>query len=332
MSESKELLVCSQCNKYMYDGTIVQINEKHYHTDCVRCVVCQENITGSCHRKDNELYCRTDFLRLHGTNCLSCDEIIGPSEAVHEINGRVYHTSCFTCIECTRQLNTGDFVYLKDDGKLLCSNDYQVTIATDNTHQETDSESDESGSDDTDVHPHTTLNDLRQRALEETYSDNKRPSKKTRRQLSKNLNLTERTVQMWFHNRRVKDKCIHTPNSSSPPKKRHTVEYFGTTKPRKAVKSWSGDKPKIQKSCFENKTSRVSNQTSCTNNSDSMPTNFQPYFPLDYLLPDEIAPNVNLSSADICNGEVIPGKHNTSNYYSMRQTPLPECLSQWLTA
>ena len=55
--------VCTGCNKEIYDGTLFQANGKYWHNTCIKCVVCRKHITGCCHMKDNELYCRADFTR-----------------------------------------------------------------------------------------------------------------------------------------------------------------------------------------------------------------------------------------------------------------------------
>lgn len=203
-----------------------------------------------------------------------------------------------------------------------------ILYLVENSLTETDSESDESGSDDTDVRHQMAVNDTQLRMLSDAYSENNRPSKRIRKQLSKDSNLSDRTIQMWFHNRRAKDKSIIKKSCSSNQKQRFTVEHRPANHPE--GQQWSDDKvgPQRGHNRYTKENPPFRNETAIFNQ-DTLSTTFQLYCPLDYLLPNEMPPNVDLSSADICNGEVIPGKHNTANYH-LRQT-IPECLSQWLS-
>lgn len=45
---------------------------------------------------------------------------------VNRVHDNVYHLQCFSCIICTKQLNTGDEFYLMEDRKLVCKTDYDT--------------------------------------------------------------------------------------------------------------------------------------------------------------------------------------------------------------
>ena len=68
----------------------------------------------------NSLY---PHCRLFGAKCCACLGVIAPTEP-HFVNGYVYHSACFTCAVCRRNLNAGDFFYMRHDMKLVCKVDY----------------------------------------------------------------------------------------------------------------------------------------------------------------------------------------------------------------
>lgn len=180
---------------------------------------------------------------------------------------------------------------------------------------DTDSGSDESGSDDTDSRERTSFNDNQLRLLTETYQSNKRPSRSLRKKMSAESGLSVRTIQIWFQNRRAKDRnqngeintrCFSTNNIIN-----------GEIQNKRQMNR--------QNHIFRQSTPQYDFQTSFEN--------YQLYCPLDFLVPNEMPPNVDLSSADICNGEVVTGKRSVGNFNVVQQTNsfLPDGSYQWLT-
>lgn len=37
---------------------------------------------------------------------------------------KVFHLNCFTCMVCRKQLSTGEELYVLDDNKFICKEDY----------------------------------------------------------------------------------------------------------------------------------------------------------------------------------------------------------------
>jgi hypothetical protein len=68
----------------------------------------------------NEFVC----CRRYGTKCGGCGQGISPSDLVRKARDKVFHLNCFTCLVCRKQLSTGEELYVLDDNKFICKNDY----------------------------------------------------------------------------------------------------------------------------------------------------------------------------------------------------------------
>lgn len=62
--------------------------------------------------------------RRFGTKCGGCGQGISPNDLVRRARGAVYHVKCFTCVVCQRLLDTGDQLYILDEERLICRDDY----------------------------------------------------------------------------------------------------------------------------------------------------------------------------------------------------------------
>lgn len=64
------------------------------------------------------------FFRRFGTKCGGCGQGLSPTDLVRKARDKVYHLRCFTCTLCRRQLSTGEELYLLDDARFLCKEDF----------------------------------------------------------------------------------------------------------------------------------------------------------------------------------------------------------------
>ena len=177
------------------------------------------------------------------------------------------------------------------------------------------SETDESGSDDAD--PRMRICDLQLRTLLDAYAKNRRPTKNTRQQLSEITGLKSRTIQIWFQSKRSKDKEIAKRNLRN--KKMMSEDCIDNISTQKysnfqceSLQSSTGLRPENKHE--DNDFQQDQHIVSTTGNISCINFDFyQLYCPLDYLVPNEMPPNVDLSSADLCNGEVISGRLKQGN-------------------
>ncbi|KAK0081000.1 hypothetical protein PV325_012979, partial [Microctonus aethiopoides] len=60
----------------------------------------------------------------YGTKCNGCLQGICPTDLVRKARDKVFHLNCFTCLVCRKQLSTGEELYVLDDNKFVCKQDY----------------------------------------------------------------------------------------------------------------------------------------------------------------------------------------------------------------
>ncbi|XP_064648528.1 LIM/homeobox protein Lhx5-like isoform X2 [Lineus longissimus] len=62
--------------------------------------------------------------RKFGTKCAGCGQGISPSDLVRRARSKVFHLKCFTCVVCRKQLSTGEELYILDENRFICKEDY----------------------------------------------------------------------------------------------------------------------------------------------------------------------------------------------------------------
>ena len=54
---------CAACDKPILDKFLMNVLERTWHADCVRCFDCHVNLTDKCFSREGKLFCRDDFFR-----------------------------------------------------------------------------------------------------------------------------------------------------------------------------------------------------------------------------------------------------------------------------
>ncbi|NWZ72259.1 LHX1 protein, partial [Acrocephalus arundinaceus] len=88
--------------------------------------------------------CPASLRRCFGTKCAGCAQGISPSDLVRRARSKVFHLNCFTCMMCNKQLSTGEELYIIDENKFVCKEDY---LNNSNTAKENSLHSATTGSD-----------------------------------------------------------------------------------------------------------------------------------------------------------------------------------------
>ncbi|GAB6026370.1 LIM/homeobox protein Lhx4, variant 2 [Chamberlinius hualienensis] len=185
---------CAGCEQAIFDRFILKVLDRPWHAKCLQCAECGVQLADKCYVRSGQLYCKDDFFKRFGTKCAGCEQGIPPTQIVRRAHDNVYHLHCFACIICNRQLNTGDEFYLMEDNKLVCKPDYESAKARDA----------ESGN----KRPRTTITAKQLETLKTAYNNSPKPARHVREQLSQDTGLDMRVVQVWFQNRRAKEKRL----------------------------------------------------------------------------------------------------------------------------
>ncbi|UYV78235.1 LHX3 [Cordylochernes scorpioides] len=183
---------CAGCETPILDRFILKVLDRSWHSRCLRCADCQTPLADKCFARSGQVFCREDFFRRFGTKCAGCEQGIPPSQVVRRAQDNVYHLHCFVCILCKRQLNTGDQFYLMEDCKLVCKHDYEAAKSRDGGSKR----------------PRTTISAKQLETLKTAYNASSKPARHVREQLSQDTGLDMRVVQVWFQNRRAKEKRL----------------------------------------------------------------------------------------------------------------------------
>ncbi|XP_056676922.1 LIM/homeobox protein Lhx5 [Monodelphis domestica] len=115
---------CAGCERPILDRFLLNVLDRAWHIKCVQCCECKCNLTEKCFSREGKLYCKNDFFRRFGTKCAGCAQGISPSDLVRKARSKVFHLNCFTCMVCNKQLSTGEELYIIDENKFVCKEDY----------------------------------------------------------------------------------------------------------------------------------------------------------------------------------------------------------------
>ncbi len=72
----------------------------------------------------SDLFLGLFICRRFGTKCAGCAQGISPNDLVRRARSKVFHLNCFTCMMCNKQLSTGEELYIIDENKFVCKEDY----------------------------------------------------------------------------------------------------------------------------------------------------------------------------------------------------------------
>ncbi|XP_062589850.1 LIM/homeobox protein Lhx5-like [Saccostrea cucullata] len=118
------MVQCAACDRPILDRFLLNVLDRAWHAKCVQCSDCKITLTDKCFSRDGKLYCRNDFFRRFGTKCAGCTQGISPNDLVRRARNKVFHLKCFTCIICRKQLSTGEELYVMDENRFICKEDY----------------------------------------------------------------------------------------------------------------------------------------------------------------------------------------------------------------
>ncbi|KAK1787534.1 hypothetical protein P4O66_016030, partial [Electrophorus voltai] len=175
--------------------------------------------------------------RRYGTKCGGCAQVISPNDLVRKARSKVFHLNCFTCIMCNKQLSTGEELYILDEYKFVCKEDYlsnnngkdtnllsittcsDPSLSPDSQDPHEDCKDSETGhlsdketcgneNDEQNLGakrrgPRTTIKAKQLETLKAAFAATPKPTRHIREQLAQETGLN---MRVWFQNRRSKER------------------------------------------------------------------------------------------------------------------------------
>nr|XP_020661448.1 actin-binding LIM protein 2 isoform X3 [Pogona vitticeps] len=101
-------ILCNNCSNPC-KGEVLRVQKKYFHIKCFVCKACGCDLAqGGFFVREGDYICTSDYQRLYGTRCFSCDQFI-EGEVVSAL-GKTYHPKCFVCAICKQPFPPGDRV------------------------------------------------------------------------------------------------------------------------------------------------------------------------------------------------------------------------------
>ncbi|MGH0146943.1 UNVERIFIED_CONTAM: hypothetical protein FKN15_007716 [Acipenser sinensis] len=263
---------CAGCERPILERFLLNVLDRAWHVKCVQCCECKCNLTEKCFSRDGKLYCKNDFFRRFGTKCAGCLQGISPSDLVRKARNKVFHLNCFTCMVCNKQLSTGEELYIIDENKFVCKEDYVNTCAIkevnlnsvssctdrslspdlqDPTNEDT-KETDNSTSSDKETNnneneetnsttkrrgPRTTIKAKQLETLKAAFTATPKPTRHIREQLAQETGLNMRVIQ---NTKEITTGLLETTTTSltALPPRRLSPQPTPTTFPAQDLAGW----------------------------------------------------------------------------------------------
>ncbi|XP_071946575.1 LIM/homeobox protein Lhx1-like isoform X2 [Antedon mediterranea] len=199
--------LCAGCDRPILDRFLLKVLDRPWHAQCVQCCECRGKLAEKCFSREGKLFCKNDFFRVYGKKCAGCSEGILPSDLVRRARNKVFHLDCFTCMVCRRQLSTGEELYVLDENQFICKEDFL------NKSHDTESKADDNGNGGPNSvagakrrGPRTTIKAKQLETLKAAFAATPKPTRHIREQLAQETGLNMRVIQVWFQNRRSKER------------------------------------------------------------------------------------------------------------------------------
>ncbi|XP_028400748.1 LIM/homeobox protein Lhx1-like isoform X1 [Dendronephthya gigantea] len=221
------MVQCTGCNLPISDKYLLKVLDCMWHTKCLQCDECKLQLTEKCYSREGKLYCAKDFYRRYGTRCSGCDQGILPTNLVRRAKGMVFHVECFCCSMCLKEISTGDELYHVGGTKFVCKEDYDLQlqeIESSESPEKTETESDDAPKDEEDSMldedgengpngkrrgPRTTIKAKQLEILKAAFAATPKPTRHMREKLAQETGLSMRVIQVWFQNRRSKERRLN---------------------------------------------------------------------------------------------------------------------------
>ena len=228
---------CAHCQLRIEEATVARVGNLSLHETCLTCSACADALDTTCFAMHGRLYCRQDFIQLFGPKCSGCSGGFGLEEEVRSLGEDSFHLACFQCTVCSTTLERGMRVGRGTHGGLLCEDHFTTTLKEEKGEEEQkevdtsnlfpespkseNEESDKENDDKDDKNekkeckdgkrrgPRTNITAKQLETLRTVFNQTPKPTRAVREQLAKDTQLPMRVIQVWFQNKRSKEKRMH---------------------------------------------------------------------------------------------------------------------------
>ncbi|XP_022345453.2 LIM/homeobox protein Awh-like [Crassostrea virginica] len=193
--------ICESCQEVIADRYFLHVNGGCWHADCLRCCVCYSSLEqeDSCFVKEDNIYCKQDYISEFGSKCSKCCRRIQATDWVRRARDHVYHLACFACDACQRQLSTGEEFALSG-GQVLCLRHYKALVEGD-----TDKDSEPSSKPKA-KRVRSSFTEEQLQILQANFRIESNPDSQELNRISLTAGVSRRVAQVWFQNARARQK------------------------------------------------------------------------------------------------------------------------------
>eukprot|EP00095_Tigriopus_kingsejongensis_P003300 snap_masked-scaffold355_size198070-processed-gene-0.12 protein:Tk03300 transcript:snap_masked-scaffold355_size198070-processed-gene-0.12-mRNA-1 annotation:"lin-11 protein" len=235
---------CLKCGGVIEDEFVYSVQGYPYHQGCLQCSECHVSLETSCFfsHQSQLFFCYQHFFEHNEPQCHQCRVPIRWGQSAVSLNGAHIHSDCLKCSTCQVMVPTGEGIGFQGEDQLVCALHFTPTVSpaqsqssseadnldkldseadTENVHPDEDSpksndeDSDsekgkaEDGKDGKRRGPRTTIKAKQLEVLKNVFAQTPKPTRLMREQLAKETSLPMRVIQVWFQNKRSKEKRMH---------------------------------------------------------------------------------------------------------------------------
>ena len=198
---------CLRCHRDQTQLQLLKANGQiqfAFHQDCFSCSQCglvQENQDKCFVSQDNLLYCKPCY-HAKMDFCHMCDKRFFQGEMAFFMDDVKIHLECLACSTCQKVLSKGENVKLvKENKEIFCQEHSGIT------EESSEEESEEKSKKRT---PRTKFTEKQTALMMNVFAQTPRPTRLMREQMAKETGLPIRCIQIWFQNKRSKEKRQHS--------------------------------------------------------------------------------------------------------------------------
>ncbi|KAI6243715.1 hypothetical protein M3Y99_00034800 [Aphelenchoides fujianensis] len=225
--------LCAACGGPIFDRFLLRVHLLFFHESCAICADCGVHLDGRCFERDGRLFCHEH--QAAKNVCSGCQQPIASTDMVYKLKtDLIFHVQCHACFQCGKPLAPGDQILLDEENKAVaCAAHY----FSDDFKQEDQKASPSKGSR-TEARsqlaipqypfefytqgemfvedekfmkrrgPRTTIKQNQLEVLNRVFATSPKPSKHVRAKLANECGLSMRVIQVWFQNRRSKERRL----------------------------------------------------------------------------------------------------------------------------